>query len=113
MRTNFNETAFFFPHLKTDEEGNIVIKFTVPESLTKWKIMGLAHTKDLMYGQVRKELVTQKDLMIVPNAPRFFRENDKITFTAKISNISEKDLNGDAKILFFDATTTTTARSTI
>ncbi|MCF8295945.1 MAG: alpha-2-macroglobulin [Saprospiraceae bacterium] len=105
MRSNFNETAFFYPQLQTDENGDVVIKFTVPESLTKWKIMGFAHTKDLMYGQIRKELVTQKDLMIMPNAPRFFRENDKITFTAKISNISDGDLEGEAKLMLFDATT--------
>jgi len=105
MRSNFNETAFFYPQLQTDENGDVVIKFTVPESLTKWKIMGFAHTKDLKYGQIRKELVTQKDLMIMPNAPRFFRENDKITFTAKISNISDSNLEGEAKLLLFDATT--------
>ena len=105
IRTNFSETAFFFPDLQTDAEGNIILKFTAPESLTRWKIMGLAHTKDLKYGQLRKELVTQKDLMVVPNAPRFFREGDKITFSAKISNLSERDLSGTAKLLLFDALT--------
>jgi len=104
-RSNFSETAFFYPQLQTDEEGSIIISFTVPESLTKWKIMGFAHTKDLKYGFVNKELVTQKDLMVQPNPPRFFREGDIITFSSKISNISDKDLSGDAKLMLFDAAT--------
>lgn len=103
VRTNFNETAFFMPHISTDENGNAVIKFTVPESLTRWKIMGIAHTKDLKFGSFNKELVTQKELMVFPNAPRFFREGDKISFSVKISNISDKDLSGFAKVEFFDA----------
>ncbi len=102
-RTNFNETAFFMPHLETDAEGNVIIKFTIPESLTRWKMMGFSHTKDLKYGFAQNELVTQKDLMVVPNAPRFFRENDEMTFASKITNISDKDLTGKAKVLFFDA----------
>ncbi len=107
-RTNFNETAFFMPHLETDAEGNVIIKFTIPESLTRWKMMGFAHTKGqgdspLKYGFTQNELVTQKDLMVVPNAPRFFRENDEMTFASKITNISDKDLTGKAKVLFFDA----------
>jgi uncharacterized protein YfaS (alpha-2-macroglobulin family) len=105
IRKNFNETAYFMPQLATDSAGNIVIKFKVPESLTRWKIMGLAHTKDLRIGQFTKELVTQKSLMVVPNQPRFFREGDQMEFNAKISNISENDLSGIAKIEFFDALT--------
>lgn len=105
VRSNFNETAFFFPQLQTNEKGEVEIKFTVPESLTKWKIMGFAHTKDLKYGQFQKELVTQKELMVQPNAPRFFRENDKITFIAKISNVSDKDLSGMVELKLYDALT--------
>lgn len=104
-RSNFNETAFFFPHLQTNEKGEIIIKFTIPEALTKWKFMGLAHTKDLKTGMIYEETVTQKDLMVYPNAPRFFRENDKMTFSTKITNLSEKDLEGEAKIFFYDALT--------
>lgn len=104
-RKNFNETAFFFPQLQTNEKGEIIIKYTIPEALTKWKMMGLAHTKDLKYGQTTKELVTQKELMVVPNAPRFFREGDNINFTAKISNLTNKDLSGVAELEFFDAIT--------
>jgi uncharacterized protein YfaS (alpha-2-macroglobulin family) len=105
VRSNFSETAFFLPHLQTNEKGEVVIKFTVPESLTRWKMMGFAHTKDLDYGFTYNELVTQKELMIIPNAPRFLRENDKINFTAKISNISEKDLEGVATLEILDAIT--------
>lgn len=104
-RSNFNETAFFFPQLQTNEKGEIVIRFTVPESLTKWKVMGLAHTKDLKTGRFEKEVITQKELMVQPNAPRFFRENDKITFISKISNLSENDLSGMAELKLYDALT--------
>ena len=83
----------------------MVIKFTVPESLTKWHLMGLAHTKDLKYGQFHKEIITQKELMIQPNAPRFFREGDKLTFMSKISNLSDKDLAGVSELHLYDALT--------
>ncbi|MBX7095350.1 MAG: alpha-2-macroglobulin [Flavobacteriales bacterium] len=104
-RSNLSETAFFYPELETDENGRIIVKFTAPEALTKWKVLGLAHTKDLMTGTITKELVTQKELMVVPNAPRFFRENDRIIFTAKVSNVSDKDLKGKAQLFLFDAVT--------
>ena len=104
-RSNFNETAFFFPELQTNEKGEIVIKFTVPESLTKWKVMGLAHTKDLKIGQFQKEVITQKDLMVQPNVPRFFREGDKMTFISKIANLSDKELSGLAELKLYDALT--------
>ena len=104
-RKNFNETAFFFPNLHTNENGDVLIKFTVPESLTRWKLMGLAHTKDLSYGLTQHECVTQKDVMVVPNAPRFLREGDEMTFIAKVSNLSNKEITGLAQILFYDAFT--------
>lgn len=104
-RKNFSETAFFYPELRTDENGEIIIKFQVPEALTKWKMLGFAHTKDLKIGFTTNELVTQKELMVVPNPPRYFRESDKITFSAKITNLSEKDLTGSAQLELFDAFT--------
>jgi uncharacterized protein YfaS (alpha-2-macroglobulin family) len=104
-RTNFNETAFFYPHLKTNKDGDIIIKFTAPESLTKWKMLGFAHTKNLEFGFITNNLVTQKELMVIPNAPRFLRENDKMTFSAKITNLSDKDLDGETKLIFLDAIT--------
>ncbi len=105
IRTNFNETAFFFPTLQTDENGDVIIKFKVPESLTRWKMMGLAYTKDLMTGMITKELVTQKDLMVMPNPPRFFREGDVIYYSAKVVSMSDKDMDGTVKAEFFDAYT--------
>jgi len=104
-RTNFNETAFFYPQLETDSTGDVIVKFTVPEALTRWKMLGLAYTKDLKIGRITNELVTQKSLMVVPNAPRFFRENDTIEFTSKVTNLSEKDLAGNAQLLLYDAIT--------
>ena len=103
IRSNFNETAFFYPQLATNENGEVIIKFKAPESLTRWRLMGLAYTNDLQIGQFEKTLVTQKELMVVPNAPRFFREGDNMAFAVKISNISEKDLEVSTELQFFDA----------
>ncbi len=105
IRKNLAETAFFYPQLASNEKGEIVLKFKAPEALTRWKLMALAHTKDLKYGQIEKTLVTQKDLMVFVNAPRFLREGDSMEFAAKISNISAGDLSGTAELHFFDAFT--------
>ncbi len=105
VRTNLNETVFFFPNLMTDEAGNVLIKFTMNEALTKWKFLGLAHTKDLKIGATTNEVVTQKDLMVMPNPPRFFREHDQIEFTAKVVNLSEDTLNGNYKLELKNAMT--------
>lgn len=101
-RTNFNETAFFYPQLTSNEKGEVKISFTIPESLTKWRFLGLAHTEDLKTGTISKDVVTQKELMVVPNTPRFLREGDQITLSAKISNISEEDVNGMAQLILYD-----------
>jgi hypothetical protein len=104
-RTNFNETAFFLPHLETNAKGEIVFSFTIPESMTKWKFLGFAHTKDLMKGTISEYTVTQKDLMVVPNAPRFFREKDQIVLSAKISNMTFSTLEGDVQLFLIDPMT--------
>ncbi len=104
-RKNFNETAFFYPHLQTNAQGEIIINFTIPEALTRWKMLGFAHTTDLKSALVQKELVTQKDLMVVPNQPRFFRENDKMVFQAKVNSLVDKEMEGQARLEFFDALT--------
>lgn len=104
-RTNLNETAFFFPHLTTNAEGEIIVSFTIPEALTRWKMLGFAHTKDLASAMVTNHLVTQKELMVVPNQPRFFRENDTMIFTAKLSSLSDQPLVGQAQLFLFDALT--------
>ncbi len=105
VRKNFNETAFFFPDLKTDSSGTIEFSFTMPEALTKWKFQALAHTKDLAFGYSSKEIVTQKRLMVQPNPPRFLREGDKMEFSAKIVNMTEKEITGQAEFQLIDATT--------
>ena len=105
IRKNFNETAFFFPSLLTDENGNISFSFTIPEALTEWKMMTLAHSKELASGYSEKTVITQKPLMVQPNAPRFLREGDQVEFAAKIVNLSEKELTGTAQLELFDAST--------
>lgn len=105
IRKNFNETAFFFPELRTDSSGAIEFSFTMPEALTKWKFQALAHTKDAAFGYSTKEIVTQKELMVQPNAPRFLREGDKMEFSTKIVNLTDKELTGQAELQLFDATT--------
>jgi len=92
-RKNFNETAFFYPNLTTDENGETTVSFTVPESLTKWNILGFAHTKELEHIFFEKELITQKQLMVIPNFPRFFRRGDNVSLNVKIKNLSEIDWN--------------------
>lgn len=105
IRKNFNETAFFFPDLKTDSAGNISFSFTMPEALTKWKFQALAHTKDLSFGYSTVDVVTQKELMIQPNAPRFLREGDKIELSAKVVNMSDKELTGTVQLELLNAST--------
>ncbi|WPO79590.1 MG2 domain-containing protein [Flavobacterium sp. KACC 22761] len=104
-RKNLSETAFFFPHLKTDDKGNISFNFTSPEALTTWKFRLLAHNKDAVSGYLEKSVVTQKELMVLPNFPRFLREKDTIVISAKISNVTNELKTGIASLLFFDATT--------
>jgi hypothetical protein len=103
IRRDLRETAFFFPDLKTNEDGDILISFTVPEALTRWKMMGLAHTQDLRSGLISRELVTSKDLMVMPNQPRFFREGDEIWFSARVVNLAEKTMKGTATLELYDA----------
>ncbi len=105
IRKNFKETAFFFPHLTTDKKGNVSFSFTTPEALTRWKLQLIAHTKNLQTATKTLTTVTQKELMVVPNAPRFLREGDKITLSAKISNLSTKNLQGVAQLQLTDAVT--------
>lgn len=102
-RKNLNETAFFFPHLKTDEKGRISFSFTTPEALTQWKFRLLAHNQKAQSTYLEKTTVTQKDLMVFPNFPRFFREKDQIKLVAKISNLTSKLQKGQALLQLFDA----------
>jgi hypothetical protein len=105
VRKNLNETAFFYPHLTTNEKGEVIISFTAPEALTRWKILGFAHTKDLKSVVFTNELVTQKEVMVTPNVPRFLREGDTVAISTKISNMTDKKLTGQAELHLFDAVT--------
>lgn len=102
-RTNLNETAFFFPHLLSDADGNISLEFTMPEALTKWRFMALAHDKELRSGSLYDSIVTAKDLMVQPNPPRFLRQGDLIEFTAKVTNLSNKPQQGTVALHLSDA----------
>ena len=105
IRKNFNETAFFFPDLKTDSAGNIEFGFTIPEALTKWKLQSLAHTKNLAFGYSANSVVTQKPLMVQPNTPRFLREGDKIELSAKVVNLTDKEITGTVMLELINAAT--------
>lgn len=104
-RKNFNETAFFLPQLLTNKNGEIEFSFTLPEALTRWKFQALAHTPELAFGYSSKEIVTQKELMVQPNAPRFFREGDQITFPVKVSSLADRELKGTVSLQLFDTET--------
>jgi uncharacterized protein YfaS (alpha-2-macroglobulin family) len=105
IRKNFQETAFFYPHLTTDKEGNVSFNFTIPEALTRWKLQLLAHTAASASATKTLTTVTQKELMVLPNPPRFLREGDTIVFSSKISNLTENILNGTAVLELTDALT--------
>ncbi len=105
VRTNLQETAFFFPQLHTDADGNVTVKFTMPEALTEWKLMAFAHTQDWKTGYLEGKVKTQKDLMVMPNLPRFLRQGDRIHISTKISNLAEQTLQGVARLEILDATT--------
>lgn len=105
VRENMNETAFFYPALESDNNGNVAINFTLPESVTTWKFMGLAHDKEMRNGYLVDEAVAQKTVMVQPNMPRFLREGDKSTIVVKLFNTSDKKVNGDARMQILDAET--------
>ncbi len=96
LRENFAETAFFFPHLKTDKEGKVTFEFTVPDQLTTWKFIAIAHTQDQHSGYLEREFISRKEFFISPNMPRFVRQGDRCCFSAKVSNLSENERSGQA-----------------
>lgn len=98
VRENMNETAFFYPALESDNNGNVAIRFTLPESVTTWKFMGLAHDKEMRNGLLVDEAVAQKTVMVQPNMPRFLREGDKSTIVVKLFNSSDKKVSGNARM---------------
>ncbi|MDQ3100784.1 MAG: hypothetical protein M3R08_05315, partial [Bacteroidota bacterium] len=102
VRSDFRETAFFFPDLLTDKDGSVILKFTMPDALTRWKFLALAHTKDLKLAQFEREVITQKPLMVVPNLPRFLRQGDRITLISKINALEGDTINGEITMELFD-----------
>ena len=102
-RKNLNETAFFFPQLVSGTDGVVKMVFTMPEALTEWKLLGFAHDKQLRSGWISDRTVTAKDLMVVPNPPRFVREGDVVEFTVKVSNQSDLPQTGRVRLTFADA----------
>lgn len=105
LRENLQETAFFYPQLAADSEGNVQLKFTLPESLTTWRLLGVGHTTDMMYGTIEAEAVAQKDVMIQPNMPRFLRMGDKATLSARIFNTCDQARSGCVRLQFIDPDT--------
>lgn len=105
VRENMNETAFFYPALESDNQGNVAINFTLPESVTTWKFMGLAHDKEMRNGLLVDEAVAQKTVMVQPNMPRFLREGDKSTIVVKLFNTSDKKVSGNARMQILDPET--------
>lgn len=103
-RTNFNETAFFYPHLKTDANGQFSFQFTNPESLTRWKLRLYGHNKKAESGYFQTDVISQKDVMVQTNMPRFVREKDTLTISAKVVNMTNETKTGMAMLLLYDAT---------
>jgi hypothetical protein len=109
VRRNMQETAFFLPDLRTDSAGNVSFSFTMPEALTTWKWMVLAHTKDLAFGYAERSVITQKELMVQPNAPRFLREGDHMELSVKIVNLTDSEMTGQAELQLIDPTSNQSA----
>lgn len=104
-RSNLNETAFFFPQLVVENDGLVKMSFTMPEALTTWKFLAFAHGKECESGGITAETITQKDLMVQPNPPRFLREGDMLTFTAKVTNLSDTPQKGQIRLSLTDPAT--------
>lgn len=104
-RRNFAETAFFYPTLQTNEEGDVFVNFTLPESNTTWKLQMLANTKDLKYGLLTKEVISSKPLMVLPNLPRFVRQGDEVSISTQVINNSKEAVSGRVRIELFDPAT--------
>lgn len=105
LRTNFAETAFFYPQLRTNERGEVVVAFTLPQSLTRWNFRGYAHTKDMQTGLLEASVVSAKEFMLRPNLPRFFRMGDQAQVATTVSNLTEGTIKGRVTLQLFDPTT--------
>lgn len=105
VRTNFNETAFFYPQLRTNEQGEVVFSFVMPESLTRWNFRGYAHTRNMMTGTLEATVITSKDFMLSPNLPRYIRVGDHTQLTATVANQTDKAIKGVVRFTLFEPAT--------
>lgn len=105
VRTNFAETAFFYPQLRTNEQGEISFSFTMPQSLTSWNFRGYSHTKEMLTGMLDAQATTSKEFMLTPNLPRFVRVGDKVSIAASVTNLTEKNINGTVSLTLFNPVT--------
>ena len=108
VRENLQETAFCYPALQTDQDGQVTLKFTLPECLTTWRFMGISNTADMLYGYLGAEAIAQKDVMIQPNVPRFIRMGDEAQISARIFNTSDHAVSGQAKLILIEPETNNT-----
>ena len=113
IRKDFRETAFFYPDLRTDSTGSLQLNFTAPDALTRWNILGFAHSKNLDYALIQKELYTQKELMVVPNTPRFIRQGDEAWFSTRVVNMNNEDIKASVKISLSDGISMKSADSLV
>ncbi|MCI6120088.1 MAG: MG2 domain-containing protein [Prevotella sp.] len=111
IRENMNETAFFYPHLTADKDGTVSLAFTLPETLTSWRVMGVANTPDMMTGFIEGECVAQKEVMVQPNLPRFLRQGDETVLSAKIFNTGNSDIQGTVRMDIIDSETETVLKT--
>lgn len=102
IRKNFQENAFFYPVLVSNENGDFSFDFTMPESNTTWKLQMLTWTDSLKYGYIQKEIVTSKPLMVQPSLPRFFRVGDIVYISSQIINQSGEEAKGRARLELFN-----------
>lgn len=105
LRTNFAETAFFYPQLRTNEQGEVAFSFTMPQSLTRWNFHGYAHTRDMQVGELAATAVTSKEFMLTPNLPRFLRTGDRTQLAASVANLTEGTVKGTVQLTLFDPQT--------
>lgn len=111
LRSNFSETAFFYPQLRTNEQGEVLLQFEMPHSLTRWNFRAIGHTADMLTGDLSAEVITQKDFMLTPNVPRFVRVGDKVRIGAILANLTPKAIAGEARMELFDPATERVLRS--
>ncbi len=105
LRENFNETAFFFPQLRTNADGSATFSFTMPDALTRWRLMLMAYTKDRKTGRNEYTFTSSKLVMIMADMPRYMYDNDELWFVANVINTGDEPVTPTAKLEIFDAGT--------